>query len=223
MLVLADSKKLATAATWKKTFGHHPLVAFVDHGQAGSAEPAGAAAARRRRLHHNEVTSKQPGSPWPAPHAPAAGPRDAIRTDSSGGTHAFADRLSRRSRQLLYSDGMTTTDTLHQNILKIPKQVSRLNEPSPPRFVSTNPVAAGRGAGGPGPIREWLSQRVSRPWSAVQDRLGSLRQDSRHALRSTTPTAPSGPGAWVTDVSDLSTWPTGMRLIVCGERSHPGT
>ncbi|MER6633236.1 hypothetical protein ABT301_34305 [Streptomyces sp. NPDC000987] len=28
--------------TWKKTFGHHSLVAFVDHGQAGSGEPVAA-------------------------------------------------------------------------------------------------------------------------------------------------------------------------------------
>lgn len=33
------------------------------------------------------------------------------------------------------------------------------------------------------------------------------------------------PGAWVaeiTDMPDLSTWPKGMRLIVCKERPHPG-
>lgn len=26
-------------ATWKKTFGHHPLMGFVDHGSGGSGEP----------------------------------------------------------------------------------------------------------------------------------------------------------------------------------------
>lgn len=35
VLVLAHSEKQDATATWKKTFGHHPLVAFVDHGQAG--------------------------------------------------------------------------------------------------------------------------------------------------------------------------------------------
>jgi hypothetical protein len=28
--------------TWKKTFGQHPLVAFVDHGRTGSGEPVAA-------------------------------------------------------------------------------------------------------------------------------------------------------------------------------------
>jgi hypothetical protein len=40
--VLAHSEKQDATATWKKTFGHHPLVAFVDHGQAGSGEPVAA-------------------------------------------------------------------------------------------------------------------------------------------------------------------------------------
>ncbi|WP_443078548.1 hypothetical protein [Streptomyces sp. NBC_01497] len=33
------SEKQDATATWKKTFGHHPLVAFVERGQAGSGEP----------------------------------------------------------------------------------------------------------------------------------------------------------------------------------------
>jgi len=39
VLVLAHSEKQDATATWKRTFGHHPLVAFVDHGTAGSGEP----------------------------------------------------------------------------------------------------------------------------------------------------------------------------------------
>ncbi|WP_267958686.1 hypothetical protein [Streptomyces anulatus] len=39
MLTLAHSEKQDATATRKRTFGHHPLVAFVDHGQAGSGEP----------------------------------------------------------------------------------------------------------------------------------------------------------------------------------------
>lgn len=39
VLVLAHSEKQDATATWKRTFGHHPLVAFVDHGAAGSGEP----------------------------------------------------------------------------------------------------------------------------------------------------------------------------------------
>ncbi|GHE13290.1 hypothetical protein GCM10010339_79720 [Streptomyces alanosinicus] len=39
VLVLAHSEKQDATATWKKTFGHHPLLAFVAHGHEGSGEP----------------------------------------------------------------------------------------------------------------------------------------------------------------------------------------
>ena len=39
VLVLAHSEKQDAAATWKKTFGHHPLMGFVDHGTGGGGEP----------------------------------------------------------------------------------------------------------------------------------------------------------------------------------------
>lgn len=39
VLVQAHSEKQDAAATWKKTFGHHPPFAFVDHGPGGSGEP----------------------------------------------------------------------------------------------------------------------------------------------------------------------------------------
>ncbi len=39
VLLLAHSEKQDSAATWKKTFGHHPLMGFVDHGRGGSGEP----------------------------------------------------------------------------------------------------------------------------------------------------------------------------------------
>lgn len=45
-------------------------------------------------------------------------------------------------------------------------------------------------------------------------------------VRHDVPGGTERPGAWVaeiTDMPDLSTWPTGMRLIVRKERPHPGT
>lgn len=42
VLVLAQSEKQDAAATWKKTYGHHPLMGFVDHGRGGTGEPAAA-------------------------------------------------------------------------------------------------------------------------------------------------------------------------------------
>lgn len=37
--VLAHSEKEDATPTWKKTYGHHPLMAFVDHGRGGTGEP----------------------------------------------------------------------------------------------------------------------------------------------------------------------------------------
>lgn len=42
VLVIAHSDKEDAAATWKKTYGHHPLMAFVDHGSGGTGEPVAA-------------------------------------------------------------------------------------------------------------------------------------------------------------------------------------
>jgi hypothetical protein len=39
--VIAHSGKEDAAATWKKTYGHHPLTAFVDHGPDGPRRPGG--------------------------------------------------------------------------------------------------------------------------------------------------------------------------------------
>lgn len=39
VLVIAHSEKEDAAATWKKTYGHHPLAAFGDHGPGGTGEP----------------------------------------------------------------------------------------------------------------------------------------------------------------------------------------
>jgi hypothetical protein len=68
VLVIAHAEKQdagGPAATWKKTFGHHPPVGFVDHGGGESGEPvagplrpgnAGGAPPR-------QITSKRPDPP----------------------------------------------------------------------------------------------------------------------------------------------------------------
>ncbi|MCX2924673.1 transposase [Streptomyces sp. NEAU-W12] len=42
VLVIAHSDKEDAAPTWKRTYGHHPLTGFVDHGQGGTGEPVAA-------------------------------------------------------------------------------------------------------------------------------------------------------------------------------------
>ncbi|WNI27681.1 IS1380 family transposase [Streptomyces sp. ITFR-6] len=124
VLVLAHSEKQDATATWKKTFGHHPLVAFVDHGQAGAGEPVAALprpgnAGSNTASDHIETTQLALAQ---LPRNPRRGRQTLIRTDSAGGTHAFLDWLTRRRRWLSYSVGMTITDAIHQAVLKIPKE-----------------------------------------------------------------------------------------------------
>ena len=39
VLVIAHSDEEDAAPTWKRTYGHHPLMGFVDHGPGGTGEP----------------------------------------------------------------------------------------------------------------------------------------------------------------------------------------
>jgi hypothetical protein len=122
VLVIAHSDKQDAKPTWKKTFGHHPLMGFVDHGPDGSGEPV-----------VGLLRPGNAGSNTAADHIEAArlalaqlpkkfrrGRQTLIRTDSGGGTHEFVDWLSARGRWLSYSVGMTITDAIHQAVLKVP-------------------------------------------------------------------------------------------------------
>lgn len=91
VLVLAHSEKQDATGTWKKSFGHHPLMGFVDHGASGSGEPVAGL-----------LSPGNAGSNTAADHITTArlalaqlpkkyrrGRQTLIRTDSGGGTHKF--------------------------------------------------------------------------------------------------------------------------------------
>jgi hypothetical protein len=119
-IVTACSEKEQAAATWKKTFGFHPLTVFADHGAEGSGEPLAIV-----------LRPGNAGSNTAADHIEAARlglaqlPRHRrrrvlIRTDSGGGTHEFLAWLTRPHRRLAYSVGFTITEDIQDAILKIP-------------------------------------------------------------------------------------------------------
>ncbi|MET8014828.1 IS1380 family transposase [Streptomyces sp. NPDC005271] len=122
VLVIAHFDKEDAAATWKKTYGHHPLTAFVDHGQGGTGEPV-AALLRPRNAGSNtaadHITTAQLALAQLPKHY-RRGRQTLIRTDSAGGTHDFVSWLARRGRWLSYSVGMVITEIIHQHVLKIP-------------------------------------------------------------------------------------------------------
>ncbi|MFE1777229.1 IS1380 family transposase [Streptomyces sp. NPDC059008] len=122
VLVLAHSEKQDAAATWKKTFGHHPLMAFVDHGRSGSGEPV-AALLRPGNAGSNTAADHIATAQFALAQLPKKhrrGRSTLIRTDSGGGTHEFVNWLSARGRWLSYSVGMTITDAIHQAVFKVP-------------------------------------------------------------------------------------------------------
>jgi hypothetical protein len=122
VLVIAHSDKEDAAATWKKTYGHHPLTAFVDHGPGGTGEPV-AALLRPGNAGSNTAADHIATAQLALAQLPKKyrrGRQTLIRTDSAGGTHDFVSWLAKRGRWLSYSVGMVITDTIHQHLLQIP-------------------------------------------------------------------------------------------------------
>ncbi|MFF8996150.1 IS1380 family transposase [Streptomyces sp. NPDC014983] len=122
VLVIAHSDKQDAAATWKKTFGHHPLMGFVDHGPGGSGEPV-AGLLRPGNAGSNTAADHIDAAQLALAQLPKKyrrGRQTLIRTDSGGGTHEFVAWLAKRGRWLSYSVGMTITDAIHAAVLRIP-------------------------------------------------------------------------------------------------------
>ncbi|MFD3834627.1 IS1380 family transposase, partial [Streptomyces sp. NPDC058621] len=122
VLVLAHSDKQDAAATWKKTYGHHPLTGFVDHGRGGTGEPV-AGLLRPGNAGSNTASDHITATRLALAQLPKRyrrGRSTLIRTDSAGGTHEFVAWLAQRGRWLSYSVGMTITDAIHQAVLKVP-------------------------------------------------------------------------------------------------------
>ncbi|MEU7710305.1 IS1380 family transposase, partial [Streptomyces nodosus] len=122
VLVIAHSDKQDAAPTWKRTYGHHPLMGFVDHGPAGTGEPV-AALLRPGNAGSNTACDHITAARLALAQLPKKyrrGRQTLIRTDSAGGTHDFVAWLAQRGRWLSYSVGMVITDAIHQHVLKVP-------------------------------------------------------------------------------------------------------
>jgi hypothetical protein len=118
------SEMQTATALWKKTFGHHPLVAFVDRGQNGSANTA-AAPLRPVNADSNSAIGYVETAQLALDQLPnrlQQGRQTLIHTDSASGTPTVLDRLSRPGRRLSHFVGATITEAVHQAVLKIPKK-----------------------------------------------------------------------------------------------------
>ena len=128
-ILIAHSEKEDAAPTWKKTFGFHPLVCFLDRPEIASGEAlAGLVrpgnAGSNTAADHIEVLDLSlealPVEARPRPGDPA-GPRLVVRTDSAGATHAFAAAC--RKRGLGFSYGFAITEPVRQAITAVPEHV----------------------------------------------------------------------------------------------------
>jgi hypothetical protein len=94
----SDNKQSATP-TWKKSFGHHPLLAFLDRPEIAGGEAlagllrAGNAGSNTAADHVTVLTQALAALPEPwRPHpGDPHGPRVLVRSDTAGATHTFAD------------------------------------------------------------------------------------------------------------------------------------
>ena len=125
-LVTAHSEKEHAAPTRKRGYGFHPLLAFVDHGAAGTGEPlacllrpgnAGANTAEDHITVTRDALKQLPG------HRPGTRPgrRVLIRTDAAGGTHRFVNWLV--NQRLSYSLGFNLPSDIGDRLTVIPEQM----------------------------------------------------------------------------------------------------
>jgi hypothetical protein len=122
-IVVAHSEKESAAATFKKTFGFHPLVAFVDHGPGGTGEPLtmllrkGNAGSNTAADHI--TVARAALQALPGVNASRPGRKVLVRTDGAGHTHNFLDWLHTRGVQ--YSVGFTLPDVMPELYALVPE------------------------------------------------------------------------------------------------------
>jgi hypothetical protein len=173
-ITIAHSEKDNAAKTWKKTFGFHPLLAYLDRPDVSGGEAlagllrAGNAGSNTTADHITILDMALAALPEHARPRPGAAdsPRVLVRTDAAGATHGFAAAV--RTAGCGFSLGFPIDEDTQAAILTVPEAA----------------------------------------WTPAYDIDGEPRE-----------------GAWVaeiTDLLDLSKWPTGARVIVRRERPHPG-
>lgn len=126
-ITIAHSEKENAAATWKHTFGFHPLLAFLDRpdvaggeGLAGLLRPgnAGSNTAADHITVLDLALAGLPAHVRPRPGDPGS-PRVLARSDSAGATHAFAAAC--RGRGVGFSFGFPVDHRIQRVVDLIPE------------------------------------------------------------------------------------------------------
>jgi len=126
-ITIAHSEKTNSAKTWKKTYGFHPLLAYLDRPEisggealAGLLRPgnAGSNTAADHVAVLDMALAALPDHARPRPGDPA-GPAVLLRTDAAGATHTFAKTL--RERGCGFSVGFGIDGQVQDAILAVPE------------------------------------------------------------------------------------------------------
>jgi hypothetical protein len=119
-IVTSCSEKEQAMPTWKKTYGHHPLTVFADHGPDGTGEPL-AVMLRAGNAGPDTASDHIEATRLALAQLPRhLRRRVLIRADSGGGTHDCLAWLTKPGRRLAYSVGFTITEDAQDAILNIP-------------------------------------------------------------------------------------------------------
>jgi len=126
-ITIAHSEKENAAATWKHTFGFHPLLCFLDRPEIAGGEALagllrpGNAGSNTAADHITVLDMALAALPQPARPRPddPAGPRVLARSDSAGATHAFAAAC--RERGVGFSFGFPVDQRVQAIVEVIPE------------------------------------------------------------------------------------------------------
>jgi hypothetical protein len=127
-ITVAHSDKQNAAATWKRTYGFHPLLCFLDRPEVASGEAlagllrpgnAGSNTAADHITVLEMALAALPEHARPRPADPSS-PRLLARSDSAGATHAFAAAC--RERGVGFSFGFPVDSRIQRIVDLIPEQ-----------------------------------------------------------------------------------------------------
>jgi len=126
-ITIAHSDKANAAKTWKKTYGFHPLLAYLDRPDVSGGEAlagllrpgnAGSNTAADHVTVIDMALASLPAQARPRPGDPDS-PAVLVRTDAAGATHAFAAAI--RQRGCGFSLGFGIDETVQQAVLNVPE------------------------------------------------------------------------------------------------------
>ena len=118
-ILIAHSAKEQATPTYKRTFGHHPVLAYLDHGEGGTGEPL-AVLLRPGRANANNAADNITVLQDALAQLPAAErDRVLVRADAAGGTHAFLAAVTELG--LEYSVGFAVTAPVAAAVSDLPE------------------------------------------------------------------------------------------------------